>query len=74
MAENTGLAEPGRVSGGERETVLVNDRKVTTRHWAIESDHVHSNVWFDDRGVAVRFDALVDGRTILFALESEKLD
>ena len=72
MAENTGLAEPGRVSGGQREIVEINHQQVSARRWVIQSEHENSVVWFDDRGIAVKFDAQVAGRTIVFTLDSEQ--
>jgi hypothetical protein len=70
MAENTGLAEPARVTGGDR-VVVPNGQgnSVNATRWSVDSENVHATVWFDDLGVAVKFAALIAGREIVFTLE-----
>lgn len=69
--EKRGQTYSVTLTGNDSETVDVLGQKVETRHYKF-SGHKDDELWFDARGVAVKFSLKNDGDTITFTLAGEQ--
>lgn len=67
MGEKNGTLHPVKGVEERTETLTIDGRKVETRHFKLIG-HRDEEIWFDERGVAVKFSADYKGDAITFTL------
>lgn len=67
MGEKNGTLHPIKDVEENRETIMIDGREVETRHFKLIG-HRDEQIWFDQRGVAVRFATDYKGDSITFTL------
>jgi hypothetical protein len=68
FAVNTGTVEPGRVTGGEAETLAIDGKSLRVWHYHIESAHTHGDIWVDRNCVPVKESVMIGGTDISLVL------
>jgi hypothetical protein len=66
---DTGRITKMYISGGDSDTVSVNDASVSARHFVVMGD-TRQEVWLDDRDVPIMFRTVEDGTAIDFVLQN----
>src|SRR5690606_23514548 len=71
MGEKNGTLHPIEGVEESRETITLDGREIETRHFKLIG-HRDEEIWFDERGVAVKFSTDYKGDSITFTLTRQE--
>lgn len=71
FAVNTGTIEPAKVTGGEPARIEIHGKDQVTRHYKVESERTHANIWLNERCVPVKMNVIMSDTDISLVLIHE---